>query len=160
MTSPATIRHNKDTVRRLLDHVVTKGNLDLIDELFAANVVDHTPLGDSRGRDSVKTRARSLRTAFSDFSATVEELVGEGDMVALRATDRGTHDGVFMGIEATGRKVEYAATAFFRFEEGKIVERWVQPDTFGVLSQLGVLEQSGDPGRQGRHDRAQAARAR
>lgn len=67
-------------------------------------------------------------------------LVAEGDTVALRAIDRGTHDGAFMGIEPTGREVEYPATAFFRMVDGKIVERWVQPDLFGLVRQLGVID--------------------
>lgn len=140
MTSAATIQRNKESVRRLLDEVVTKGNVGLIDELFTEGILDHTVLGDTRGRDAVKARAGSLRAAFSDFSATAEELVAEGDMVALRATDRGTHDGEFMGLPPTGRKVEYLATAFFRFEDGRIAERWVQPDLFGLMKQIGESE--------------------
>lgn len=49
-----------------------------------------------------------------------------------------------MGIEPTGREVEYVATAFFRMRDGTIVERWVLPDVFGLLRQLGVSELPGE----------------
>ncbi|WP_222918597.1 alpha/beta fold hydrolase [Natrinema sp. SYSU A 869] len=136
---------NKQIVRRLLDDVVTEGNIDLIDDLFAEDVLDHTLMGDTRGREPIKERAESLHAAFSDFSATAEKLVAEGDTVALWAIDQGTHDGEFLGIEPTGRGVEYPATAFFQMEDGKIVERWVQPDLFGLMQQLGVIELPRDP---------------
>lgn len=140
MTETSNPKANKQIVRRLLDEVVTEGNVDLIDDLFAEDVIDHTLAGDTRGRDPIKERAEALHAAFSDFSATVEQLIAEGDAVALWALDRGTHDGEFMGIAPTGREVEYPATAFFRMEDGKIVERWVQPDLFGLMQQLDVVE--------------------
>jgi len=116
-TTPET-ESNKQIVRRLLDEVVTEGNIDLIDDIFAEDVLDHTLMGDTRGREPIKERAESLHAAFSDFSATAEKLVAEDDTVALWAIDRGTHDGEFLGIEPTGREVEYSATAFFfRMEE-------------------------------------------
>jgi len=143
-TTPQT-ESNKQIVRRLLDEVVTEGNVDRIDDIFAEGVLDHTLMGDTRGREPIKERAESLHAAFSDFSATAEKLVAEDDTVALWAIDRGMHDGEFLGIEPTGRVVEYSATAFFRMEDGKIVERWVQPDLFDLMQQLGVVELPADP---------------
>jgi len=63
-TTPET-ESNKQIVRRLLDEVVTEGNIDLIDDIFAEDVLDHTLMGDTRGREPIKERAESLHAAFS-----------------------------------------------------------------------------------------------
>jgi predicted ester cyclase len=78
--------------------------------------------------------------AFPDFEATVEDIVAEGDTVAMRVTLRGTHDGPFMGVEPTGNPFEVRNMVFTRIEDGKIAERWVQPDTLSLMQQLGAVE--------------------
>lgn len=77
---------------------------------------------------------------FPDFEATVEDVVAEGDTVAMRVTLRVTHEGEFMRTEPTGNSFEVQNTVFTRIEDGKIAERWVQPDTLGMLRQLGIVE--------------------
>jgi predicted ester cyclase len=131
---------NKRLARRFPGEVASKGNVSLIDEICAADIVDHSPLGEVRGRDDLKAQLESLRTAFGDFSATLEDAVAEGDTVAMRVTLRGVHDGEFMGVEPTGTEVEVANVVFSRIEDGLIAERWVQPDMLGLMQQLGVIE--------------------
>ncbi|MEA5389127.1 ester cyclase [Haloarculaceae archaeon H-GB11] len=53
-------------------------------------------------------------------------------------TERGTHDGEFMGMEPTGKEYEIQTTAFLHLEDGKVAEWWIQPDTLGFIQQLGV----------------------
>ena len=79
-----------------------------------------------------------MDAAFPDFTITPEEIVTEGDTVAVRMTQRGTHEGTFMGFEPTGKSFEIEAMAFLRLEDGKIVERRTRPDLFGLLRQLGL----------------------
>ncbi|MFC6992166.1 ester cyclase [Haladaptatus sp. GCM10025707] len=130
----------KQLVRRIPEDVATKGNLDLIDEICTEDIRDHSPLGESVGREEAKQQIGSMRNAFSDFSATVEDIVEEGDTVAMRVTLRGTHDGEFMGYEPTGKTFEVQNLVFTRIEDGKIAERWVQPDMLGMMEQLGLTE--------------------
>lgn len=118
----------------------TTGDLDLIDESCTATVVDHNPLGEVRGREALNADIESLRTAFSDVSATVEAAVADGDAVAMRLTLRGTHAGEFVGIEATGADIEVGNMVFTRIADGQIAERWVQADMFGVMQQLGIVD--------------------
>lgn len=66
--------------------------------------------------------------------------IAKGDTVAVRSTHRGTHEGEFMGIEPTGKQIEVENTIFARIEDGKVVERWVQFDTFGLMQQLGAID--------------------
>jgi len=131
---------NERLARRFPEEVASEGNIGLIDEICAADVIDHSPLGEVRGRDELKAQISGLKESFSDFSATVEDAITEGDTVAMRVTLRGTHDGAFMGIEPTGKTIEVGNMVFTRIEDGVIAERWVQPDMLGMLTQLGAVE--------------------
>jgi steroid delta-isomerase-like uncharacterized protein len=129
---------NKRVVSRIREEVEEEGNLDAIDEIFARDVVVHTPTGEFSGREAVREIYESDSNAFSDSTETIHDLIAEGDTVAVRLTERGTHDGEFMGVEPTGRAFEIQTMAFFRLEDGKVVEWWMQPDTLGFMQQLGV----------------------
>ncbi|MFW6318259.1 MAG: ester cyclase, partial [Halorubrum sp.] len=83
---------------------------------------------------------KGLRAAFPDLVLIPREIVADGDTVAVRMTQRGTHEGTFMGIEPTGRAFEIQAMGFARMENGKIAERWGVPDLLGLLRQLGQEE--------------------
>lgn len=131
---------NAELARRIPEEVATEGNLDLIDEICKENIADHTPTWDVTGRAEFKAQIRSLRESFDDFSATVEDVVTEGDTVAMRVTLRGTHAGAFMGAEPTGKRIEVENMVFTRIEDGMIAERWVQPDMLSMLSQLGIVD--------------------
>lgn len=132
------IEQNKRTARRIPEELATKGDLDLIEELYAADAVEHDPFGEHSGRTAIRESMEVLRVAFPDFSASVEEIIGEGDVVAMRVTLRGTHEGVFLGAEPTGRTFEVENSVFTTLDDGMVVERWVQPDTLGLLQQLGI----------------------
>lgn len=140
MASTSTAAANATLARRIPEEVVTKGDIDLIDELCAEDVLDHSPLGEMRGREELKAQMRGLRESFGDFSATVEDVVSEGDTVAMRVTLRGTHEGEFAGVAPTGKRIEVRNMVFTRIEDGQIAERWVQPDMLGMLTQLGAVE--------------------
>lgn len=135
-----TAEENERLSRRIPEEIATERNLELIDELYAADAVEHLPTGDTRGRDEIRADFERFLEAFPDFSATVEGSVASGDTVAMRVTLRGTHEGPFMGIEPTNRQFEVSNMVFTRIQDGKIVERWVQPDMHGMLRQLGVVE--------------------
>lgn len=110
--------------------------------MFAADAVEHGPFSEEpiRGRERRKEQLETVLAAFPDFEATVEDVVAEGDTVAMCVTLRGTHEGEFMGIEPTGKSFEVQNMVFTRIEDGKIVERWIQPDMLGMLQQLGVVQ--------------------
>jgi len=139
-----TAEENKRIARRILEEVVEQGNLDAVDELYTEDAVEHTPVGDFSGRETIRGGFEMTRRAFSDYTVSVDDIIAEGDTVAVRLTERGTHDGEFMGIEATGKEFEHQTMAFLRLEEGKVAEWWVQPDNLGLMQQLGVVEPPGE----------------
>lgn len=135
------IEDNKRIARRYPEEVATGRDVDLIEELSSDDFVEHGPFGqDVRGPKADKERMREFLAAFPDFEATVEDIVAEGDTVAMRVTLRGTHEGEFMGIEPTGESFEIQNMVFTRIRDGKIAERWVQPDSLGLMQQLGVVD--------------------
>lgn len=73
---------------------------------------------------------------FPDIQIVTEDMVAEGDKVASRWTDHGTHLGEYQGIAPTGRRVSVAGISIDRIENGKVVESWLQWDEMGLLQQL------------------------
>ena len=134
-----TAEENKRIARRIPEEILTEGKLELVEELFAEDAVDQAPLGKDTGWDEIRAGMETMRAAFPDMSATVEDTVSEGDTVAMRITLRGTHEGEFMGREPTGKTIEVGSMIFTRIEDGKIVERWAQPNTLGLFQQLGIV---------------------
>jgi len=144
MASTTRIEENKRIARRYPEEVATGRNVDLIDELSTEDFVEHGPFGeDTHGREADKEQMRAFLAAIPDFEATVEDVVAEGDTVAMRVTLRGTHEGELMGIEPTGRSFEIQNMVFTRIEDGRIAERWVLPDSLGLMQQLGVVDPPG-----------------
>jgi predicted ester cyclase len=76
---------------------------------------------------------------FHDLRLTVEDAVGEGDLVAQRIHFEGTHTGEFQGLPPTHRKVSFSGLELNRFVDGKVVEHWFQLDALALLQQLGLV---------------------
>lgn len=140
-----TLLDNKEIVRRFADEFLSEGRYETADEFLAEDITDHTPYGETTGREAVVETTKTVRAAFPDLALIPHEIVADGDTVAVRMIQRGTHEGTFMGIEPTGRAFEIQAMGFARMEDGKIVERWGVPDLFGLLRQLGQEELPAPP---------------
>ena len=80
-----------------------------------------------------------MRSAFPDLHLTIEDMIAEGDKVAMRSSWNGTHQGEFMGIPATGRRVTVSQIDISRIADGRMVEHWGQLDALGLMQQLGVV---------------------
>ncbi|MFQ5859851.1 MAG: ester cyclase, partial [Anaerolineae bacterium] len=129
---------NKAVVRRLYDELWNQGNLAIVDELVAADFVDHNPdPGQPPGPEGWKQSATVSRAGFPDLQVTIEDMVAEGDRVTLRLKGSGTHTGEFAGIPPTGNQFSAGWVDVVRVEDGKIAERWGQFDALGFLTQLG-----------------------
>ena len=139
-TTQSPTEENKQLARRVPEDIATEHDLDLIDEIATEETVDHTTWGDFRGPEELKELMSGMFEAFPDFSATVEEIIAEGDLVAMRVTLRGTHEGPFQGYEPTGNSFEIENQVFTRIEDGQIVERWLVPDMLGLMEQLGLVD--------------------
>jgi steroid delta-isomerase-like uncharacterized protein len=131
---------NKSIVRRFVDEVQSKGDIDAIDELCSPEFVNHSaPPGVPSNCEGVKQVTAMFRQAFPDSNFTVEDMVAEGDKVATRKTFHGTHQGEFMGIPPTGQQVSTGLIDVVRIVDGKVVEHWSMGDNLGMMQQLGVI---------------------
>jgi len=135
---------NKAVVRRLVEELVNKGDLAVVDEIFDTDFVNHSPAtGTTPDREGIKQYIAMVRSAFPDYHNIIEDLIAEGDRVMARVNCRGTHRAEFMGIAPTGKVVAFSAVSIFRFVGGKVVERWNNTDDLGLLQQLGMVPQPG-----------------
>jgi len=80
-----------------------------------------------------------MRGGFPDVQWTLEELVVEGEKVAARYTMRGTHEGTFFGVPATGKQIAIQTMNFYAMANGKIVSERGQPDLLGLMQQIGAV---------------------
>ena len=135
---------NKALLRREYEEVWNGGKLDVIDELYASNWVGHMPgRPDIHGAENIKPMARMFYTAFPDMKYTIEDMVAEGDKVAVRWDLTGTHKGELMGVPPTGVQVTFRGNSILRFADGKCVELWSSFDARSIWQQLGVAPPSG-----------------
>jgi len=129
---------NKELVRRLIEEAWNKGNLAVIDELISPDYVLHIDAPGAPGREGYKQAVEMHHAAWSDLRLTIEDMIAEGNKVAMRGTLRGVHEGEYMGIPPTGKQATWSAISIRRIEGGQIVEEWVELDMLGLLQQLGV----------------------
>jgi len=135
---------NKAIMRRFIEAINVR-NLDIVDELVSKDHLDHhIPPELPRGPEGVKIYFKSLSTSFPDCRITIEDLLADGDKVAIRIVFAGTHQGELMGIPATGKQFSITGIIIGRFEGGQIVEWWENADSLGLMQQLGVIPAMGE----------------
>ncbi len=134
------IETNKLIMHRFTEFI-NSASEKLATQLVSPNAVFHAPGRPEpmRGPAGYLAVIGMMRGGFPDVQWTLEEMVAEGDKVAARFTMRGTHQGNFFGVPATGRKIEVKAMNFYRFSEGQIVEEHGQPDLLGLMQQIGAI---------------------
>jgi steroid delta-isomerase-like uncharacterized protein len=128
----ADLERNKALIRA--HYEATTNNFDpaSIDEQVAEDFFDHAA-GARLGPEGVKQHIQGLKSVFPDLHVTIEDILAEGDRVAVRARWQGTHGADFRGIPASGKWVEFTGMVFWRVAEGKILERWASVDLLGPL---------------------------
>src|SRR5688500_3171916 len=89
--------------------------------------------------DGYKGFMSALLAAFPDSRFLVDDVIAEGDKVAVRHRLQGTHQAEFQGIPATDKHVEVGGIVIFRIENGMIAEAWLNADLMGMLQQLGAI---------------------
>jgi steroid delta-isomerase-like uncharacterized protein len=111
-------------------------------KILAEDFVAHIPFSRHpvRGRQRFDTQLKKFRSAFTDFRCEIDEVVNDGNHVAVRWTWRGTHTGTLLGIAPTHRKIEFSETHLLRISSGRIVEDHVSANLLNLLQQFGAME--------------------
>jgi steroid delta-isomerase-like uncharacterized protein len=135
-----TPQQNKALVRRFYEEVWGKGNLDAVEDIFAADYVRHDlrPGNPPPGPVGQKRIAADFRAAFPDLRMRIDLMVAEGDLVVARWTTEGTNTGPWGTTPPTSKHAEFSGVNIFRIENGKIVEIWNHRDDLGLMQQLGA----------------------
>ncbi|HEY0492444.1 MAG TPA: ester cyclase [Candidatus Dormibacteraeota bacterium] len=138
---------NKAIVSRYYNEVLNQRRLDVLDEIAAEDYVEHDPFpGQGNGRADLKARAAGLHNAFNPLRFTVEDVIAEGDRVAVRWTNAGTDSGGFMGIPPTGKEFGIAGIDIHVVRDGRLAEHWHVVDLLGQMQQVGLIPApDGDP---------------
>jgi steroid delta-isomerase-like uncharacterized protein len=134
------VEANKAIVRRFFQEIWNHGNLASINELVGPTFVMHeSPYQDNLlGPEGVRRAYLEQSINFPDSYYTIEDILAEGDKVAVRTIFNFTHSKMLKGQPPTGRQIAYRGMNLFRIANGKIVEEWWVYDHVGRLKQLGV----------------------
>jgi predicted SnoaL-like aldol condensation-catalyzing enzyme len=127
------------TLQRMFDEIINEGRLEVADELFADDYVDHGPMGDLTGREAFKQLVAQWREAVPDVHCEIDHLIVDGHLAAWLVRTTGTHTGNGLGFPATSRRFETVSANLGRFRDGMAAEHWAEQGMFPMLVQLGIL---------------------
>jgi steroid delta-isomerase-like uncharacterized protein len=127
---------NSAILESVFSEVWSKGNVDLIDQLYAPGFIGHFPGETFRGREGIRSHVIAHRKAFPDWTETIQDTIIERDKIVARFTSQGTNLGEFLGKPPTGNHIKISEVAIFKIEDGMIVEQWVYPDMLSMQQQL------------------------
>ena len=134
------LEENKAAVRRYIDELQTKHNLEAVYEFLDPSYVNHVaPPGQDPGRDGSRQFLGMMAAAFPDLHTEIHSQIAEGDDVVTHKTMRGTHKGEFMGVPPTGKQIELKVIDILRFSNGKITAHWAVADRTSMLETLGLI---------------------
>ena len=132
---------NKRLARRWFEEVWNQNRESTIDELLSPEGVGFGLAAtdtEVHGPAQFKPFVRNFRSAFPDMHFVIEDMVAEGDKVAVRLRVTGTHNGEGLGFPPTGRKIDITAITIIQFAKGQLVHGWNNWDQLGMMQQLGM----------------------
>lgn len=133
------LAENKKLILEHYDSFINHRDEAALRRQVSPDFIDHEmPPGTPPGPESVIKLRAMLDAAFPDFRVSIDDIIAEGDRVAVRATWTGTHRGVLplMPIPVSDRAFKFSGMVFWRIRDGKIVERWGTLDRLGLMQQL------------------------
>lgn len=137
---------DKERYRQYIEAVWHDRDVEAADRFIAEGIIDHAaPPMQGPGRAGLKETFSMFLNAFPDARITIEEMLAEGDKIVARIVLRGTHQGPFFGIPATGRSVVVPGIHIMRYADGMMTEHWSNSDDLGMMGQLGVIPAPGEP---------------
>jgi steroid delta-isomerase-like uncharacterized protein len=130
---------NKAIVRRLYEEVWNKRRLEIVDQLLSPSHALSDPIvsGSQIGPELYKRRVVEFTAGFPDLRFTIEDMIAEKGKVVVSWIFSGTHQGDFMGIPASGRKVSVEGITIHCVTNGKILDSFARWDALGLMRQLG-----------------------
>jgi predicted ester cyclase len=142
---------HKELVRRFFEQLFNDADPSCAEEIAAPVYVEHAvaPFGREAagpvpGPAHLRETADWLRAQFPDIRMTIESIVEEGDLVAVRVLSEGTNTGMLNGVvPPTGRRFSAAQSHWFRVADGRLAEHWATREDLPTMIQLGVIAPPG-----------------
>ena len=140
----------KRLINRFVEELWNERRLDVADAIFAKDCVTHqlqsgVPASAvPRGPQAIKEHVRGWIVSFPDLRFTIEQMLSEDDRVVMQLLMEGTHQGAWLGIPASGKKMQIRMFTVHRVVQGKIAEDWVLVESLGFFQQLGVVPRTED----------------
>jgi steroid delta-isomerase-like uncharacterized protein len=126
-----------DVVRRFIERLINQKDESAIDDFLAPDFVDHNaPPDQPPGPEGARRMLQRVLGALDDLRTELDDIIVDGDKVAVRHRAYATHVGSFMGFPGTGKRLSWTGISIYRVENGKIVERWGLIDHQALLHQL------------------------
>ena len=134
------VKSNLELYSMVWDKAINGRNIEIINlDNFDENVKTITANGDVKGIEAFKAYYNSYITGFSDAEFNIVDAFGQGDKLVKHWSFKGTHDGDFFGIPATGKKVDLIGTTLVLMKDGKILQEQDFFDNYSFLTQLGLI---------------------
>jgi predicted ester cyclase len=144
---------HKDLIRRFFEDLFNRTDLDCADDIASPTYIEHAiaPFGQEApgivaGPEHLRNASTWLHTQFPDIHMTIESIVEEDDLVAVRVLAEGTNLGRLNGVvPPTGRRFSATQSHWFRVEDGRLAEHWATREDLPTMIQLGVINPPGPP---------------
>jgi steroid delta-isomerase-like uncharacterized protein len=140
----------KQLINRFVNELWNERRLNVADAIFAENCVTHQlrsgepDKGVLRGPEAIKEHVAGWIASFPDLRFGIEQMLSEGDRVVTQLLMEGTHQGSWLGVPASGKKLQIRMFTVHRVVQGKIAEDWVLVESLGIFQQLGVAPNTAD----------------
>jgi len=131
---------NKSLVRRAFQ-AMEQGDLKTLNEVFDAKATIHTPQGKTMQRGGPFADLKStcpMCAALSNRKITIDSLLSDGDLVAVRSTWSGKYSGTFRGTAVADKDISVVYVNIYRIADAKIVDNWYLSDSLFLAEQLGM----------------------
>jgi steroid delta-isomerase-like uncharacterized protein len=130
------VEDNKRVAREFIDRVFVHQDPKAVDELATEDFTARTfgPL--PPGREPLKQAMARAGAGVSDPEFRIEDVIAEGDRVAVRLTTTAVHSGTFMGVPPSGRRYSISEIHIFRIRDGQVAEHWHEFDRAALVAQL------------------------
>jgi predicted ester cyclase len=140
------VEANKALVRRYYEEVVNTGRVDRLADFLAPEYTEvHDSVRYPIGLAGAADHVTGVRQTYPDLHLTVERQIAEGEWVASLVTMRGTHQGEWLGIRPTGKRIEVTAVNLDRVVGGRIVEHGGAANLLGPLLAIGAVRPATGP---------------
>lgn len=132
---------NRQIVETYFNEAWNKGNTGVLDQLLAADYINHTPSTPNppRGAKGLKPIVLAIRKGFPDLHYEIKELIVTKDRAVARVVMTGTNTGELFGMAPTGKKITVNQINIEKIINGKIAEHWRVTDELSMMKQLGAL---------------------